>query len=125
MAKPDDTGKGTDQRGFTYTVDYVSEWFRKLKVTRRDPSKGSKTTVTVVENPRKRRKKKSKPARATTKVRSNEGIDFTLDIKGTVKQVRVDCVIPAKPGKDGDGEGEVVTLTVEDDQPPPEGPGGP
>ncbi len=42
-----------------------------------------------------------------------------------MKQVRVDCVIPAKPGKDGDGEGEVVTLTVEDDQPPPEGPGGP
>ncbi len=123
MAQPDEarqSGSGRDQRGFDYEVTYNPEWFRKLAVTRRD-SNGQTTTVDVVTNPRTARSAPERPASATTHVKSNEGVDFTLVFRGRAKQVRIDYIVPAESGKDNgdDDEGEVVTLTVDDDQPPP------
>lgn len=125
MARPNETGNGRDQRGFKYEVSYQPDWFKQLLVTRTNES-GAETTVTVFANPEEAKEKK--PKKATTRVTSDEGVDFTLDIeaKGTVKAVTVEYAVPPEGGKgSGDGdEEEVVTLTIEDDMPPPSGPGG-
>lgn len=134
MARDNQTGRGRDQKGFEYEVSYQPDWFKALRVTRKD-SGGQESTATIFGNPEPHAKGK-KPKKVKTRVKSADGhVDFTIDVDDPDKKVKSIMVAYAVPADrsvlgavsaNGDGDEEVVTYTVAEDQPPPppEGPGG-
>lgn len=123
MARHNREGRGTDQRGYDYKVDYQPDWLRVVKVTRSLES-GRKSTKTLFRNPG--RKEQPPGARVRTRLDSaQQGLDFEITIddpKGIVKRVIVETV--EKPteaaGKKRKKE-ETILFTLEDILPPPNG----
>ena len=136
MPRNNKSGKGKDQKGYEYTISYQPDWLKELKSSRKD-KKGKKDTVTIFQNPEKHQKEK--PGKTVkTRIRSDEGVDFTItldDPKRAVKRIRVEykaavavAAAKAKAGKmtkksnPSNGE-DLVVYTLEEDQPPPPPPG--
>lgn len=120
MARHNRTGRGSDQRGFSYEVSYQPDWLKHVKVTRQ-LSSGRQSTMTLFRNPADRAG--ALPgARVRTRIASPEQdleVQVTVENRNrAVNRVKVACVVPAV---DGNGEEEVV-FTLENRLPPPESP---
>jgi hypothetical protein len=91
MPRKNKSGKGKDQKGYDYKISYQPDWLKELRSSRKD-KKGKKDTVTIFQNPEKHQKEK--PGKTVrTRVRSDEGVDFTItldDPKRAVKRIRVE-----------------------------------
>ncbi|HSM35323.1 MAG TPA: hypothetical protein VK837_02915 [Longimicrobiales bacterium] len=132
MPRKNKSGKGKDQKGYEYKVSYQPDWLKELKSSRKD-KKGKKDTVTIFQNPEKHQKEK--PGKTVkTRVRSDEGVDFTItldDPKRAVKRIRVEykaavavAAAQAKAGKKSkkgnpSNDEDLVVYTLEEELPPP------
>jgi hypothetical protein len=97
VARHNRTGKGVDQCGSEYTIDYQPDWLRRMKVTRKLKS-GRQSTMNVFRNPSDHRE--TEPgARIRTRLESaDEPVEFEIALKdpnGLVKKVVVHYEIPA------------------------------
>lgn len=117
MARHNREGRGSDQRGAEYGVSYQPDWLQVVKVTRALES-GRQSTKTVFRNPGWR--EQSPGSKVRTGISSPiQGLDFEIalhDPKGVVRRLIIETVLP---GDGVDGEGEVITFTIEDRLPPP------
>lgn len=117
MGRHNREGKGADQQGFEYRINYQPDWLRLVKVTRTLDS-GRQSTKTLFRNPVKRREA-APGKRVRTRILSpGQGLDIEIgwsDPRQYVHRVEVTCVIPT-----ADGRGEEVTYTLEQKPPPRE-----
>ena len=119
MARHNREGRGADQRGFEYGVNYQPDWFRLVKVTRRLET-GRQSTKTLFRNP-SRRAEAAPGDRVRTRITSaDQGLDFEFaltDPRAAVRRVRISYVVPSE---DGMGR-EEVEFTLESELLPPLG----
>ena len=118
MARHNRDGKGTDQRGCTYTVSYQPDWLRHVKVTRVLQT-GRQSTKTLFRNPAERQE--APPGkRIRTRIASpDQDLDFEVavtDLTGAVSRVWVAYVVLNEQG-----EQEEIEFTLENELPPPQG----
>jgi hypothetical protein len=134
MPRKNKSGKGKDQKGYDYKISYQPDWLKELRSSRKD-KKGKKDTVTIFQNPEKHQKEK--PGKTVrTRVRSDEGVDFTItldDPKRAVKRIRVEykAAVAAAAAQEKSGkksknssDEDLVVYSLEEDQPPPPPPNG-
>jgi hypothetical protein len=117
MARHNREGRGTDQHGHAYSVNYQPDWLRQVKVTRTLDT-GRQSTKTLFRNPASR-SEATPGEKVRVRVSSQEqGMDVEVGISDPrlrVRKVQVHYAV-ARPGG---GEDEVV-LTLEDGLLPPE-----
>ena len=116
MARHNREGKGTDQRGCTYTVSYQPDWLRHVKVTRVLQT-GRQSTKTLFRNPTDRQE--APPGkRVRTRISSpDQNLDFEVavtDSKEAVSRVSVTYVVLNERG-----EPEEIEFMLENKLPPP------
>ena len=112
MARHNREGRGTDQRGFEYSVSYQPDWLRLVKVTR-DLETGRQSTMTLFRNPSERRD--CPPAeRVRTRIVSQEqNLDFEITVDAGDRRIRQIQVVCTLPPKKGGGRGEEVVFTLD------------
>ena len=106
MGRHNREGKGADQLGYKYQVNYQPDWLRLVKVTRTLDS-GRQSTKTLFRNPTHHRREEP-----SEKVRTRMGV-VVSDPHGSVYRVQVTCMVPT-----ADGDSEKVVYTLEDSVPP-------
>lgn len=115
MARHNREGRGVDQQGFRYSINFQPDWLRLIKVTRILDS-GRQSTKTLFRNPL-RHQEASPGERVRTRVLStDQGLDIAVGVTDPAQVVRRVEVTCAMPGSDGT-ESEVV-FTLEDSMPP-------
>ncbi len=91
MARHNREGRGADQRGYQYAVNYQPDWLRQVKVTRRLES-GRQSTKTLFRNP-VRRPEAHPGERIRTRISSpDQDLDFEISLTdpgGAVRRIRV------------------------------------
>jgi len=111
MGRHNREGKGADQQGFEYQINYQPDWLRMIKVTRTLDS-GRQSTKTLFRNPVKRREATPGERVRTRVVSSGQGVDMEVAVSDPyqrIRRVQVTCALP-RP----DGGTEEVTYTLED-----------
>ncbi|MBI4409447.1 MAG: hypothetical protein HY561_07040 [Gemmatimonadetes bacterium] len=117
MARHNREERGSDQRGFDYTISYQPDWLRLIKVTRTLES-GRQSTKTLFRNPTRR--EQSPGTRVRTRITSTEQrLDFEIVVNDPRQVVRRVIVETAVPGVSGEA-GKVV-FSVDDENPPASG----
>lgn len=119
MARHNREGRGTDQRGFEYTVNYQPDWLRHVKVTRKLKS-GRQSTMTLFRNPADRQEAKPGKKVRTRITSTDQGLDFEVVIRDRghgVSKFRVAYEVSVPGGKGN--RTEEVEFTVENELPPP------
>ena len=114
MGRHNREGKGADQQGFEYQINYQPDWLRLVKVTRTLES-GRQSTKTLFRNPTRSRTKEPSGKVRTRIVSPGQGLDMEValsDPNGCIHRVQVTCIIPTR-----DGGTEEVIYTLEDSVP--------
>ena len=114
MGRHNREGKGADQQGFEYQINYQPDWLRLVKVTRTLDS-GRQSTKTLFRNPAKRREESPGERVRTRIVSAGQGIDMEVAVSDRyhlVSRVQVTCVVPTS-----DGRAHEVVYTLENDLP--------
>ncbi len=112
MARHNREGRGADQQGFAYSVNYQPDWLRLVKVTRTLDS-GRQSTKTLFRNPADHREALPGERIRTRLLSADQELDLEVSIGDPfhhVRRVQVTCVVPT-----GDGGSEEVIFTLEDD----------
>lgn len=127
MARKNKSAKGKDQKGYEYEIKYQPDWLKRFKVSRKN-KKGKKTTDVIFTNP-ETRQQQAPGTKVTTDVASDEGVNFSVTVNdplGAIKRIRVEYATPATSRGKGNGrtKPEIIVYTMDDDLPPPTGPGG-
>jgi len=115
MGRHNREGKGADQQGYEYHVNYQPDWLRLVKVTRTLDS-GRQSTKTLFRNPTHHRREAPSEKVRTRIVSPGQGLDMEVvvsDPHGCVHRVQITCMIPTR-----DGGSEKVVYTFEDNVPP-------
>mgnify|MGYP001203406211 FL=1 len=115
MGRHNREGKGADQLGYKYQVNYHPDWLRLLKVTRTLDS-GRQSTKALFRNPTHHRREEPSAKVRTRIVSPGQGLDMEVvvsDPHGSVYRVQVTCMVPT-----ADGDSEKVVYTLEDSVPP-------
>ena len=115
MGRHNREGKGADQQGYEYQINYQPDWLRMIKVTRTLDS-GRQSTKTLFRNPMKRRKETPSERVRTRIVSPGQGLDMEVALSDPhcfVHRIQVSCLVPR-----ADGGSEEVTYTLEDSVPP-------
>jgi hypothetical protein len=115
MGRHNREGKGADQLGYEYQVNYQPDWLRSVKVTRTLDS-GRQSTKTLFRNPTHNRREEPSEKVRTRIVSPGQGLDMEVvvsDPHGSVYRVQVTCMVPT-----ADGDTEKVVYTLEDSVPP-------
>jgi len=115
MGRHNREGRGADQQGYEYQINYHPDWLRSIKVTRTLDS-GRQSTKTLFRNPTHRRSEAPSEKVRTRLVSPQQGLEMEVavsDPRGCVCRVQVTCMIPS-----GDGGSEEVVYTLEDSVPP-------
>ena len=116
MGRHNREGKGADQQGFEYQINYQPNWLRLVKVTRTLDS-GRQSTKTLFRNPMNNIKGPPGERVRTRIVSRGQGLDLEVEVSDRnhfVQRVQVTCRVPT-----ADGRGEEVVYTLEDSLPPP------
>ncbi|MFW6201000.1 MAG: hypothetical protein ACOC8B_00345 [Gemmatimonadota bacterium] len=125
MARHNREGRGSDQRGYEYTISYQPDWLRWVKVTRALES-GRQSTKLLFRNPGTPQQPPGH--RVRTRITSpDQGLDFEVTIDDpdqVVKRIvveteRADALAGAAATEEG--EEDQVTFTIEDRAGPPNG----
>ena len=114
MGRHNREGKGADQQGYEYQVNYQPDWLRLVKVTRTLDS-GRQSTKTLFRNPTPRGTAAPSERIRTRIVSPGQGLDMEVavsDPQGCVHRVQVSCMIPT-----ADGDSEEVVYTLENSVP--------
>ena len=114
MGRHNREGKGADQQGFEYQINYQPDWLRLVKVTRTLDS-GRQSTKTLFRNPARKRQVNPGERVRTRVVSAGQGVDLELalaDPYQVVSRVQVTCLVPTP-----DGGSEEIVYTLEDDLP--------
>ena len=109
MGRHNREGKGADQLGYEYHLNYQPDWLRLVKVTRTLDS-GRQSTKTLFRNPSPGRRQAPSEKVRTRIVSAGQGLDLEVavsDPNGCVHRIQVTCMIP---NEDGDSEEVVYTL---------------
>ena len=101
MARHNREARGSDQRGFEYTVSYQPDWLRQVKVTRLLET-GRQSTKTLFSNPSEPERKPGRQVR--TEVRCAE-----QDLAFQVAVTDPDRVVKRVIVETGPAEGEDAT----------------
>ncbi len=115
MGRHNREGRGADQQGYEYQLNYQPDWLRLVKVTRTLDS-GRQSTKTLFRNPTPARTGAPSEKVRTRIVSPGQGLDMEISVSdpiGCVHRVQVTCMIPT-----GDGDLEEVVYTLEDSVPP-------
>ncbi|MAN96643.1 MAG: hypothetical protein CME08_06630 [Gemmatimonadetes bacterium] len=115
MGRHNREGKGADQLGYKYQVNYQPDWLRLVKVTRTLDS-GRQSTKTLFRNPTHHRREEPSEKVRTRIVSPGQGLDMEVvvsDPHGSVYRVQVTCMVPT-----ADGDSKKVVYTLEDSVPP-------
>ncbi|MDP9348137.1 MAG: hypothetical protein M3P24_03195 [Gemmatimonadota bacterium] len=108
MARHNREGKGEDQHGRAYLVNYQPDWLRQIKVTRHLEN-GRQSTKTLLRNPQP--STADPGSRIRTHVEAPElGLNFELtlsDPRRSVRRIIVETVVPG-----GEEQGQVVSLVM-------------
>jgi len=115
MGRHNREGKGADQLGYEYHVNYQPDWLRSVKVTRTLDS-GRQSTKTLFRNPTHHRREEPSEKVRTRIASPGQGLDLEVvvsDPHGSVYRVQVTCMVPT-----ADGDLEKVVYTLEDSVPP-------
>jgi hypothetical protein len=115
MGRHNREGKGADQLGYGYQVNYQPDWLRSVKVTRTLDS-GRQSTKTLFRNPTHHRREEPSEKVRTRIASPGQGLDLEVvvsDPHGSVYRVQVTCMVPT-----ADGDLEKVVYTLEDSVPP-------
>ena len=119
MARHNREGRGADQRGFEYRVNYQPDWLRQVKVTRQLET-GRQSTKTLFRNP-SRRAEGTPGDRVRTRITSpDQRLDFEFvlaDPRAAVRRIRIAYVLPSDDGM----REEEVEFTLESGLLPPLG----
>jgi hypothetical protein len=99
MGRHNREGRGTDQRGASYTISYQPDWLQQVKVTRSLAS-GRQSTKTLFRN---RGEREQRPGhRVRTRITCKEQkLDFEIgvdDPHGIITRIVVETVLPGKAG---------------------------
>ena len=98
MARHNREGRGSDQRGFDYTVSYQPDWLRQVKVTRVLDS-GRQSTKTLFTNPGEPEREPGRQVR--TEIRSDDqALGFEVAVTDPDRVVK--RVIVETGPRDGD-----------------------
>ncbi len=114
MGRHNREGKGADQQGYEYQVNYQPDWLRLVKVTRTLDS-GRQSTKTLFRNPTRHRMEAPSEKVRTRILSPAQGLDMEVavsDPHGCVHRVQVTCTI-----RTADGGTEEVVYTLEDSVP--------
>jgi hypothetical protein len=117
MARHNRDGRGSDQRGEEYGINYQPDWLQAVKVTR-ELEDGRRSTKSLFRNPG-RREQGPGPKVRTRITSPRQGLDFEISIddpRGVIQRVIVETVLP---GSGKDGEEEIISFALEDRLPPP------
>lgn len=112
MARHNREGRGADQQGYAYSVNYQPDWLRLVKVTRMLDS-GRQSTKTLFRNPADHGEAPPGDRVRTRLLSADQELDLEVAIGDPfrhVRRVQVTCVVPT-----GDGGSEEVIFTLEDD----------
>ncbi len=115
MGRHNREGRGADQQGYEYQVNYQPDWLRLVKVTRTLDS-GRQSTKTLFRNPTRHRVEAPSEKVRTRIVSPAQGLDVEVavsDPEGCVHRVQVTCMIPTE-----DGGSDEVVYTLENSVPP-------
>ena len=115
MGRHNREGRGVDQLGYRYQINYQPDWLRLVKVTRTLDS-GRQSTKTLFRNPARKREVSPGERVRTRIVSPGQGLDMEVvvsDPHGSVCRVQVTCMVPT-----ADGDSEKVVYTLEDSVPP-------
>jgi len=118
VARHNREGRGADQRGFEYGINYQPDWLRLVKVTRQLES-GRQSTKTLFRNPATSQEAHPGERVRTRIVSRDQGIDFEIaltDPHYAVTRIRVAYEIPTRDGL----REEEIEFTLEGDLPPPD-----
>ena len=110
MGRHNREGRGADQQGYEYQLNYQPDWLRLVKVTRTLDS-GRQSTKTLFRSPTASRREAPSEKVRTRIVSPGQGLDMEIavsDPTGCVHRVQVTCMIPT-----GDGGSEEVIYTLE------------
>ncbi len=114
MGRHNREGRGADQQGYEYQVNYQPDWLRLVKVTRTLDS-GRQSTKTLFRNPTHHRREEPSEKVRTRIVSPGQELDMevaVMDPHGCVHRVQVTCTIPT-----ADGGMEEVVYTLEERRP--------
>jgi len=115
MGRHNREGRGADQQGYEYQLNYQPDWLRSVKVTRTLDS-GRQSTKTLFRNPTPPAGTGAGSEKVRTRIVSpGQGLDMEISVSdpsGCVHRVQVTCMIPT-----GDGGSEEVIYTLEDSVP--------
>jgi hypothetical protein len=112
MARHNRDGKGTDQRGYDYSISYQPDWLRQVKVTR-NLKGGRQSTKSLFRNPSNQREALPGERVRTRIVSAAQDIDFEVTVESrdqSVCQVQVTCTLPPKSGRHS---GDEIVFTLE------------
>lgn len=113
MARHNREGKGVDQRGYEYRVNYQPDWLRLVKVTRSLES-GRQSTKTLFRNPTRNSVGQPGETVRTRIISKDQGLDFEVAITdrfSSVKKMRVAYWVEGE-----DGQKEEVEFMLEHQQ---------
>jgi hypothetical protein len=110
VARHNREGTGSDQHGFTYTINYPPDWMRCAKIARTLES-GRRSTVTLFRNPSNCRKRLPGDQVRTRISSPEQGIDVEVAIRADADRVGSFSVSCEAPAVDGPGV-EEVTFTI-------------
>lgn len=109
MARHNRQGRGSDQNGHEYLVEYQPDWLHQVKVTRELPS-GRQSTKTLYRNPDPPVQEPG-PRVRTRITAPSLGLDVQLmlnDENGVVRRLTVEAVVASGPEK-GENVGFVLS----------------
>ena len=115
MGRHNREGKGADQLGYKYQVNYQPNWLRLVKVTR-TLDRGRQSPKALFRNPPHHRREEPSERVRTRIISPGQGLDMEVvvsDPHGSVCRVQVTCMVPT-----ADGDSEKVVYTLEDSVPP-------
>lgn len=116
MGRHNREGRGADQLGYEYQINYQPDWLRLIKVTRTLDS-GRQSTKTLFRNPTPLRSAAQSEKVRTRIVSPGQGLEIEVavsDPHGCIHQVQVTCMVPT-----ADGGTEEVVYTLEESIPNP------
>lgn len=87
MARHNREGRGADQSGFSYRINYPPDWLDRIRVTRRLPS-GRQSTRTLFRNPERRPRADVTGRVRTTIECAEQGLELTVSFRAGSERVR-------------------------------------